>query len=82
MLCRRGLSSVCLQWVKGHAQQSHIDQGRTTCRHKEANDRVDRIADVGELTNDRSIRLLCDAVHGRREAYVSFVKRLQAQYLR
>ena len=43
----KGAHSMRISWVKGHAQQKHIDQGLSSEQHKTGNDRADVLADRG-----------------------------------
>jgi len=70
----KGTASIKITWVKGHAQQSHIDSGATTNEHKSGNDQADSIA--GEATSLHGPELVQIAgwLHDRAKSYVSLMK--------
>ena len=43
----KGLSSIHITWVKGHAKQHHIDQGLLTADDADGNDKADTLASLG-----------------------------------
>ena len=43
----KGLQAVTLSKVKGHATQQMVDEGEVEAKHKEGNDRADKVAEEG-----------------------------------
>ena len=66
-ICAKGVHSVRISWVKGHATQSHIDNGITTEVNKTGNHKADETADLGTALFGEDVMLAAKCLHKRHD---------------
>jgi hypothetical protein len=71
-----------VSWCKGHANQSHIDQGRTTPFLKLGNDIADANATRGVEGQVDGVLQLAGYYAAKHKQYLDFVIRIHAMFLR
>eukprot|EP00969_Alexandrium_andersonii_P229494 10135997-Alexandrium_andersonii.AAC.1 len=71
----RGVASVQVEWIPGHATREDIDQGRTTSYYALGNERADSLAKEQSLSMDVESRHILDRICDRWSLYASFVHR-------
>ena len=73
----RGIGSQDVRWVKGHATEEDISQGRSNSHDKEGNDRSDTNADKGvEIVAGEGLVTLAKWAAQRYEGYLKFMARV------
>ena len=73
----RGIGSQDVRWVKGHATEEDIGQGRSNCHDREGNNRSDTNADKGvEMVAGEGLVTLAKWAAERYEGYVKFMARV------
>jgi hypothetical protein len=70
----KGIDSVKVTWVKGHATEEHILKGISTATKKEGNDAADEAADKGTQLYGSDLIDVAHAFHKRHARYLRFMK--------
>ncbi len=70
----KGIDSVKITWVKGHATEEHILKGISTATKKEGNDAADEAADKGTQLYGSDLIDVAHAFHKRHARYLRFMK--------
>ena len=74
----RGTGGQDVRWVKGHATNDDIAQGRSNCQDREGNNRSDTNADKGvEMLGGEGLVTLAKWAADRYEGYIKFMARVQ-----
>ena len=77
MLKQRGMGTVRVTKVKGHATEEHVQQGLVQEMHKQGNDQADSAATCGvQATGHGKIQYMI-WVKKRHRAYMDFVAKIQ-----
>ena len=69
----KGPNSIRISWVKGHADQAHIEAGLTTTAHKVGNDRADLVADKGVLVHGEDVVTIARLFTSRHQQYTKLM---------
>ena len=69
----KGVESLKITWVKGHATQDHIDKGITTLKNKLGNDEADAVADIGTALHGQDIMTAAKCLQKRHHDYQVFM---------
>ena len=77
LVCQRGLETVKITKVKGHAIAEMVEQGKVREEDKEGNDMADQVADQGATKSQGKLQMFAGLYVWRHSRYRKFMARLQ-----
>ena len=69
----KGVGTIKLTWVKGHATQEHIDRGITTAEKLAGNHEADTTADLGTELHGKELIKIAGKMQTKHKAYTRFM---------
>ena len=72
----KGTRAVRIKWVKGHADDKHVEQGLCTREDVIGNDIADKHADKGALVFGKDVHEVAKCMHERHDSYLSFMRKV------
>ena len=79
---KKGAHSINVKWVKGHAKQADMNEGRSCPLDKEGNDNADNLASRGILEFIDGLSQLAAYYAAKQRRYKKLVSRIHAMFLR
>ena len=70
----KGVHAVKLTWVKGHATQEDVDDGRSSHLNRLGNSVADQVADIATSLHGVDVVRIAGWMHQRYVSYVNFMK--------
>ena len=76
----KGLNSLLISWVKGHAKQKDIDEGRSSPTKQAGNNAADDLADLGVADHCSGLLQLANYYASKQRQYRYLIHRIHKMF--